>query len=146
MRALFDEGLEAVSPELGAGVAESEPAGKLRAFAGAPGFLRRAAGPGWGLVGDAGYFRDPITAHGITDALREAELFSRAFAEGGDAGLGDYQTGRDERVRGLLDVTDEIASFDWDLERARALHLSLSREMKAQVEAVRSLDACAAVI
>ena len=34
---------------------------------------RRAGGPGWALVGDAGYFRDPLTAHGITDALRDAE-------------------------------------------------------------------------
>jgi len=36
---------------------------RLRVFAGRrPGFLRRASGPGWALVGDAGYFKDPITA------------------------------------------------------------------------------------
>src|SRR5262249_33939795 len=34
-----------------------------RGFAGHPGFLRPAWGPGWALVGDAGYFKDPITAH-----------------------------------------------------------------------------------
>ena len=33
-------------------------------------------GPGWALVGDAGYFKDPITTHGITDALRDAELLA----------------------------------------------------------------------
>ena len=31
------------------------------------------------LVGDAGYFRDPITGHGITDAFRDAELLSLAL-------------------------------------------------------------------
>ena len=48
--------------------------------------LRRASpatsgvpwGPGWALVGDAGYWKDPISAHGLTDALRDAELLARA--------------------------------------------------------------------
>ena len=38
----------------------------------------RPAGPGWALVGDAGYHRDPITGHGITDAFRDAELLAAA--------------------------------------------------------------------
>ena len=42
-------------------------------FGGDHGFLRQATGPGWALVGDAGYFKDPLTAHGITDAFRDAE-------------------------------------------------------------------------
>ena len=36
--------------------------------------MRKAFGGGWALVGDARYFKDPVTAHGITDALRDAEL------------------------------------------------------------------------
>ena len=53
---------------------------RLRVFAGRrPGLLRRASGPGWALVGDAGYVKDPITAHGLTDALRDAELLGRAI-------------------------------------------------------------------
>ena len=52
--------------------------GRLRRFAGRPGYLRRPWGPGWALVGDAGYCKDPITAHGMTDALRDAELTARA--------------------------------------------------------------------
>ena len=31
------------------------------------------------LVGDAGYWKDPISAHGITDALRDAELVATAI-------------------------------------------------------------------
>lgn len=145
---LFRDAVERVSPELAAVVnpglgeraAGSGGSVKLRAFAGAPGFLRRATGPGWALVGDAGYYRDPITAHGISDALREAELLSRAATGTGGEGLEGYQAGRDGRVRGLLDVTDRIASFDWDLEEAKELHLELARQMNGQVEVLLGLD------
>ena len=138
---LFREAVRLVSPEVadvvsqpsGEIAATNGASGKLRAFAGEPGFLRRATGPGWALVGDAGYFRDPITAHGITDALREAELLSKAIVDEGEAGLLAYPAARDARVRGLLDVTDRIAAFDWDLEQAKEHHLELNRQMKAQV-------------
>lgn len=140
MEALFHEAVGDVSPELAETVASRPPAGKLRGFAGAPGFLRRSTGQGWALVGDAGYFRDPITAHGITDALREAELLCRAVAEDGDQGLAEYQQGRDELVRGLLDVTHRISAFDWTLEEVKEHHLRLNREMKAEVDVLRALD------
>ena len=45
-------------------------------------FFRRPYGPGWALVGDAGYHRDPITAYGISDAFRDAELLADAIDEG----------------------------------------------------------------
>ena len=50
-------------------------------FAGAPvaNFFRKPYGPGWALVGDAGYNKDPITAQGITDAFRDAELCATAL-------------------------------------------------------------------
>ena len=138
--ALYHAVLSGVSPELARSVNASEASGKLRAFAGTTGFLRRASGPGWALVGDAGYFRDPITAHGITDALRDAELLARAVAEGGDGALAGYQETRDDLVKGLLDVTDHIASFEWDLDEAKEDHLVLSREMNAEVGLLRALD------
>ena len=49
--------------------------------AGIPGHLRAAAGPGWALVGDAGYWKDPLSTHGMTAALRDAELLSRAVVD-----------------------------------------------------------------
>jgi len=139
MQALYHEALREVSTELASSVAESDGPGKLRAFPGTPGFLRRAVGEGWALVGDAGYFRDPITAHGITDALHDAELLSRTILQGGDGNLVDYQRARDARVQGLLDVTDRISAFDWNLDEVKAHHLTLSREMNAQVESLRPL-------
>ena len=137
---LYHDVMRDVSPILAERVADSESSGKLRAFAGTPGFLRRAAGPGWALVGDAAYFKDPLTAHGITDALRDAELLARAVAEGGDDALAGYQSTRDDLVKGLMDVTDQISSFEWDLEEAKQLHLVLSREMNAEVDLMRTLD------
>jgi 2-polyprenyl-6-methoxyphenol hydroxylase-like FAD-dependent oxidoreductase len=139
LEALYFEALEDVSADLAERVARSEGPGKLRAFAGEPGFLRRATGPGWALVGDAAYFRDPLTAHGITDAFREAEFLVHAALEGSDAALIRYQASRDERVRGLLAVTDQIASFEWSMQGVKDQHLVLAREMNALVDAVRSL-------
>jgi 2-polyprenyl-6-methoxyphenol hydroxylase-like FAD-dependent oxidoreductase len=129
---LYREVLRKASLDLADRVARSFSAGKLRAFAGVTGFIRRSAGPGWALVGDAGYFKDPLTAHGITDALRDAELLARAVGAGTDEALTEYQATRDRLIDGLFTVTDRIASFAWDLEEAKALHLALSKEMNAE--------------
>jgi flavin-dependent dehydrogenase len=101
-------------------------------FGGEPGYLRTTHGPGWALVGDAGYFKDPITAHGITDALRDAELLARAVLEDGSAPLARYQETRDALSLPLLRVTDAIAALDWDLARVEELHLELNRTMRAE--------------
>ena len=140
LEALHGDALQHVSSELASSVDAGEQSSQLRAFAGLPGFLRRCVGPGWALVGDAGYFKDPITAHGITDALCEAELLARAVTEGGDDALAEYHAGRSERVRTLLDVTDRIASMAWDMDEVKELHLKLSREMKAEVNVLLALD------
>ena len=64
--------LAQAAPGLAERLDQRGAAGPPRVFPGLTGYLRDAAGPGWALVGDAGYFKDPITAHGITDALRDA--------------------------------------------------------------------------
>jgi 2-polyprenyl-6-methoxyphenol hydroxylase-like FAD-dependent oxidoreductase len=124
------------APDLTAEVARAERAGRLMAFAGVEGFLRQSWGPGWALVGDAAYFKDPLTAHGISDALRDAELLARAVVRGSDEALADYQTTRDELSLGLFEVTDAIASFDWSIDEVKRLHIDLSREMNREVEAM----------
>jgi len=70
-------------------------------------------GPGGPLVGDAGYFKDPITAHGITDALRDAEILARVVTSWGPGAVGRYQAERDELSLRLFRVTGRIAAFDW---------------------------------
>ena len=137
---LFAAQLHAADPALADRIPHARRSGPLRAFPGRPGFLRRAFGPGWALVGDAGYFRDPLTAHGISDALRDAELLARAVFRGTPEALRDYQDARDAVGRGLLEVTDEIASLAWTLEEVQALHHRLNREMNAGIELIRSWD------
>jgi menaquinone-9 beta-reductase len=133
---VYVESLRAVDPAL-ADLVTRTPGSSLRAFAGAPGFLRRSTGPGWALVGDAGYFRDPITAHGISDALRDAELLARAIMSGDASSLARYQTERDAIARDLIDVSDRIASFDWSMDEVRDLHQAFSRAMNVGVERIR---------
>ena len=104
----------AVDPEM----AERLRAGdrSTRWFSGAvPNFLRTASGPGWALVGDAGCTRDPITAAGITEALRSAELLAYllddALAGKRDlsAALADYTRRRDEMLVGHYEYTCDYA-------------------------------------
>ena len=52
---------------------------RLAAVGDLRGFFRKPYGPGWALVGDAGYHKDPITAFGITDAFRDAEAAAAAL-------------------------------------------------------------------
>ena len=81
------------------------------------GFIKASAGPGWALVGDAGYFKDPLTAHGITDALRDAELLARAVVAGSAGAFGEYEAIRLELSHRLFEITDAIASFEWTDQR-----------------------------
>lgn len=122
--------------DLASRVAGRAPDENLRAFPGLPGYVRKPYGKGWALVGDAGFFRDPITAHGMTDALRDAGLLAEAYLAGGEAGLADYERRRDAFAVGMLDVSDEIAAFEWDLETVQAMHKRLNRIMARESEAL----------
>jgi flavin-dependent dehydrogenase len=83
-----------------------------------PNFFRKPYGPGWALVGDAGYLKDPITAQGINDAFRDAERCAVALDEGlggarsyGEA-MGDYQRARDAKVLSIYEFTCEVATLE----------------------------------
>ena len=112
----------------------------VRGFGGQVGFIRRATGPGWALVGDAGYFKDPLTAHGITDALRDAELLARAIAQGTTSAMADYETTRHDLSRRLFELTDDIASFAWTDAEVQSLHRAFSSEMSREVRALAALE------
>jgi 2-polyprenyl-6-methoxyphenol hydroxylase-like FAD-dependent oxidoreductase len=136
----FLEVLEANCPGLRACVERGPLIGRLRGFGGAPGFLRECHGPGWALVGDAGYFKDPLTAHGITDAFRDADLLSRAIVDGSTRALEAYQSERDALSLPLLRITDAIAGFSWDLDEVKALHVQLSAVMNAEANYIAGLS------
>jgi flavin-dependent dehydrogenase len=135
----------AADPDLGARLAKAAPP-PTRTFTGVPGYIRRSWGPGWALVGDAGYFKDPLSAHGITDALRDAELLARAIlavfehgVEERDA-LGGYQATRDALARELFDVIDVICGHHWNDAEIGDLLLRLSAAMSDEVDVLAGLD------
>ncbi len=101
-----------------------------------PNHIRRATGPGWALVGDAGYHRDPITGHGITDAFRDAELLTRAVDEhlrGDAADLSGYETARDAALRETFDLTCAMSRYP-GLDEFVALQKRLSRALEAEAD------------
>jgi len=83
-----------------------------------PNFFRRPYGPGWALVGDAGYNKDFITAQGILDAFRDAELCATALdqsfsgARSFDEALAGYQSTRDEHVLPMFEFTCQLATLE----------------------------------
>ena len=80
-----------------------------------PNYLRKPFGPGWALVGDAGYLRDYITAQGISDAFRDAEscvtALDRWLSGSGDfeTSMLKYQLDRDRQVMGIYEFTCNFA-------------------------------------
>ena len=113
----FTAQLTAAAPELvarlRAGRRVSPVAGMLRT----PNVLRRAYGPGWALAGDAGYHRDAVTGHGISDAYRDAHLLAaaldRVLRGGADesSALADYQRRRDSALREVFELTIALAAY-----------------------------------
>jgi len=86
--------------------------------AGVPNYFRKPYGPGWALVGDAGYAKDPITAQGISDAFIDAENLTAALDDGFaerrplDAALAQYHSSRDQRAKPMYDFTCDIARLE----------------------------------
>jgi flavin-dependent dehydrogenase len=112
---------------------------RLRGWAGVPGFVRQAWGPGWALVGDAGYHKDPITTHGITDALLGADLLAGAVlatARGvpEQVAMSGYQAQRDRLSRDLFAVTEQVASYEWDDAALEPLLRRVSAAMSDEVD------------
>lgn len=134
----FHRILAHVAPGLSREVAAAALQGPLRSYAGRRGFLRQCHGPGWALVGDAGYFKDPITAHGITDALRDASLLAEAVARGD---MGRYAATRDELSLPFFHATDAIAGYGWTPEALKALHRDLNTAMKREVARLLAMGA-----
>jgi flavin-dependent dehydrogenase len=82
-----------------------------------PGYVRKPFGPGWALVGDAGYHKNPITAMGITDAFRDAELVAEALDDtfsgrrSYEQAMSDYQQTRDHEALPVYEFTDDFAQL-----------------------------------
>jgi flavin-dependent dehydrogenase len=83
-----------------------------------PNFFRKPYGAGWALVGDAGLHKDPITAQGITDAFRDAELLAEAIDAGFsgtlplDEALAGYERERNEAATPIYELTCQLAALE----------------------------------
>ncbi|MCV2491283.1 NAD(P)/FAD-dependent oxidoreductase [Geodermatophilus sp. YIM 151500] len=134
---------------LGEGLAGAEPRGAVRHVRGTPGHLRAAAGPGWALVGDAGYWKDPLSTHGMTAALRDAELLARAVVEAPRPGpaqaasLRRYARARDDLSLPMLAVVERVAAHDWDLDGIRVLLRQMASAMTDEVDLLAGLPRAA---
>jgi 2-polyprenyl-6-methoxyphenol hydroxylase-like FAD-dependent oxidoreductase len=138
---LFRTVLREAAPELADALAGVAPVGRHRGFAGRPGYVRRASGPGWALVGDAGSLEDPLGAHGITHALRDAELLARALLDTGDGTA--YQVARDALALPFVDLAAATAAYDWSLADLAARHVEMKAVMDAEVALLAGLDTAA---
>ncbi len=138
--AAFDELMRTAGPGLRDRVASATPVGGFHGWGGVPGYLRTPWGPGWALVGDAGYFKDPITTHGMTDALRDAELAADAILdtlEGAvpeHVAMGGFHAERDRLSTALFDVTEAVAAYDWDVDSIQGLLRGVSSAMSDEVD------------
>lgn len=129
--------LARLAPDL---VGNGKRVGRLYRAYGIPSVLRDPAGPGWSLVGDAGFTEDPISAHGITDALRDAVLCAEAIdrsrrdpADETEAQAAYRQT-RDSFALPLLDRIVDLASYRWDGPKASRLLRELGEIADAECE------------
>ena len=91
----------------------NEPLGKMLGIVKLEYYFRRAAGPGWALVGDAGLHKDPTPGFGITDALRDARALSAAICAGGDAAIERYWRQRDVDSFELFNFARDMGELEY---------------------------------
>jgi 2-polyprenyl-6-methoxyphenol hydroxylase-like FAD-dependent oxidoreductase len=104
-----------LAPEFAERVRGAKRESKFIGSAELPGYVRKPFGAGWALVGDAAYHKNPITAMGINDAFRDAELLTGAIDDAFsgrrayEEGMADYQRVRDNAAMPVYDFTDDFA-------------------------------------
>jgi 2-polyprenyl-6-methoxyphenol hydroxylase-like FAD-dependent oxidoreductase len=127
-------------PRLAVGLAGATHEGPLRGMIDQPAFFRRSYGPGWALAGDAAHHQDPITARGISDAFRDADLLARAVSSalGGETdlvpALRRYQQEREAASRHVSTLNHRLAELpDGEEEIERRLVELLTAERAVDV-------------
>ncbi|MER5215284.1 NAD(P)/FAD-dependent oxidoreductase [Streptomyces sp. NPDC002838] len=117
----YHKAIAEAAPALARELAEgAERVDRFRGTADLGNFYRKPYGPGWALVGDAGYHKDPLTGQGISDAWRDAELLADAVdrvwsgAEEWESALAGYERTRNAASDLIYEFTCEAAGFDLD--------------------------------
>ncbi len=94
------------------------------------GFYRQANGPGWALVGDAGHFKHPSTAQGISDAVEQA-IHVAAALDGDDPELTGYEQWRNARSKGHYEWSFAYGTWPPDPDLTRRYFKGLSEDPAA---------------
>ena len=102
-------------------------------------------------MGDAGYFKDPITTHGMTDALRDAQLLADAVVATSSGQLLErvamtrYQAVRDHLSHQLFEATEAVAAYDWDTSTIQRPLREVSASMSDELDHLNGLLGTGAV-
>jgi 2-polyprenyl-6-methoxyphenol hydroxylase-like FAD-dependent oxidoreductase len=134
----------ATAPELAERVRSAK---REERFVGAavPGYFRKPYGPGWALVGDAGYNKDYITAQGMSDAFLDAEACANALdqaftgARPFDQAMEAWRSARDVRVKAMYELTSDFASLEPPPPELQQLLAAVSRSEEAMDDFARVL-------
>jgi flavin-dependent dehydrogenase len=114
---------------------------KVRTATDISSYFRRSSGPGWALAGDAGHFKDPVTAQGIRDALRCGRALGEAVApvldepRPLDAALTRWERQRDRDCLEVYQWTNIVArgepmsALETELYRMAADDPAVAREL-----------------
>lgn len=133
-----------LAPSLGERAHSGRLSSPVRGAARMPNYVRQSHGPGWALVGDAGYHRDPITGHGMTDAFRDAELLAVAISSAlrdprdEPAALAGYARARDAALRETFELTRALTRFP-ALPRFTELQIQLAEALDREAHMLASL-------
>jgi flavin-dependent dehydrogenase len=136
----FDQLLQRSAPPLAERLRQARRTSPVQGMLRQPNQLRQAFGPGWALVGDAGYHRDAVTAYGISDAFRDAEMLAveldQALAAAAEetAALAGYQQQRDQALREIFELTCRLAAYPpvpTFIELQKQLGAAIDREAAA---------------
>lgn len=114
----IQEIVDAIDPKYGESLRDNGTrVERLRPMTYPDNYRRTSFGPGWALVGDSGYHKDPFTGWGITDAFKYGEMLAHRLVEGlgGQRPLYDalasYQADRDAQSAGTYELTKSISEL-----------------------------------
>jgi flavin-dependent dehydrogenase len=122
-------------------LAKANAPSRLHTWLGRPGYIRQAHGPGWALAGDAGSFLDPLSTHGITDALRDAAMLARSIDDAPEiddttTALSRFTHDRNQAVTPIFDIVDRIAAYRWTPAELKLRLHELSAAMNTEAELI----------